>query len=171
MAQNNKVLGVLFAVLFGGFLYTIHDQFEQHVVEPGERAPSFKITTESGQRITTTDFGGKLLVLNFWATWCPPCIEEMPSLNQFAQQVSKDGVVVLGVSIDQNEQAYKRFLQQNRLAFETARDPEADIAANYGTFKWPETYIINAEGKVVEKHIGPKSWTDPAIIASVRRHL
>jgi cytochrome c biogenesis protein CcmG, thiol:disulfide interchange protein DsbE len=161
----------LMAVLFVTFLYTIRDSFEQRIVEPGDSAPSFAVTTDSGKRVTRSDFGGKLLVLNFWATWCPPCIEEMPSLNDFAQQVSKDGVVVLGVSIDHNEQVYRRFLQQNRLAFETARDPDAGIAAEYGTFKWPETYIINAQGKVVEKHIGPKLWTDPKMLAAVRRHL
>ena len=70
--------------------------------------------TESGKQITRSDFGGKLLVLNFWATWCPPCIEEMPSLDQFAREMSNSGVVVLGVSIDTNENAYKHFVQQAR---------------------------------------------------------
>jgi peroxiredoxin len=170
-SSTDRVLLALLAVLFGTFLYTIRHSFEQRIVEAGDSAPSFAITTDSGKQITKSDFGGKLLVLNFWATWCPPCVEEMPSLNEFARQVSKDGVVVLGVSIDQNEQTYKQFLQQNRLAFETARDPEADIAADYGTFKWPETYVINSEGKVVEKHIGPKLWTDPTMLASIKRHL
>ena len=170
-SSTDRFLLGLLVVLFGTFVYTIRHSFEQRVIEAGDSAPSFSVTTDSGKQITRSNFGGKLLVVNFWATWCPPCVEEMPSLNEFAQQVSKDGVVVLGVSIDQNEQAYKRFLERNRLAFETARDPEAEIAANYGTFKWPETYIINAKGKVVEKHIGPKTWTDPAIMSSIRKHL
>ncbi len=171
MASNNKVLGGLFAVRFCGFLYAIHDQFEQHIVEPGERAPSFKITSESGQRITPTEFGGKLLVLNFWATWCPPCVEEMPSLNQFAQIMAPNGVVVLGVSIDKNEKSYRNFIQQNRLAFQTARDPQEDISSTFGTFKWPETYVINKEGKVVQKYIGPRNWTDAEIVNSMRSLL
>ncbi|MDZ4802575.1 MAG: TlpA disulfide reductase family protein [Bryobacteraceae bacterium] len=171
MARNNQVLGILFAVLFGGFLYAIHDQFEQHVVEPGERAPSFTVTTESGQRISTTDFGGKLLVVNFWATWCPPCVEEMPSLNQFAQKMAPNGVVVLGVSIDRNEKAYRAFLQQNRPSFQVARDPKEDISSSYGSFKWPETYVINREGKVVQKYIGPRNWNDPEIVNSMRSLL
>lgn len=158
-------------VLFGAFLFTIRNSFEQRIIEAGDSAPAFAVTTESGKRLSRNEFGGKLLVLNFWATWCPPCIEEMPSLNEFARQMSKDGVVVLGVSIDVNEKAYKSFVDRNRLAFETARDPAADIAADYGTFKWPETYVINTKGDVVEKLVGPKLWTDPRMIASIRRHL
>ena len=167
----DRILVATLVLLFAGFLYTIRHSFEQRIVEKGESAPAFEVTTDSGKRLTRSNFGGKLLVLNFWATWCPPCIEEIPSLSQFAQEMADSGVVVLGVSIDKNEQIYKRFLQQNRLAFETARDPEADISANYGTFKWPETYIINAEGKVVEKYIGDRNWMDPKLMESIRRML
>jgi peroxiredoxin len=163
-------LGVL-AVLFAGFLFTIRHSFTQRIIEKGDSAPGFSITTDSGKKITRSDFGGKLLVLNFWATWCPPCIEEMPSLHRFAQEMEKSGVVVLGVSIDKSEQNYKRFLQQNRPAFETARDPEANIAAEYGTFKWPETYVIGKDGKVLQKYIGQVEWTDPKVMASIREML
>ncbi|MBC8166193.1 MAG: TlpA family protein disulfide reductase, partial [Bryobacteraceae bacterium] len=166
MARRSVLLAALFAVFFCAFLYTLHDLFELPVVEAGEWAPKFSVTTESGQKITQTEFGGKLLVLNFWATWCPPCVEEMPSLQEFARSTASSGVVVLGVSIDRNERAYKNFLQQNRLAFAVARDPEENISSSYGTFKWPETYVIDRTGKVLQKHIGPKDWTDPAIVKS-----
>jgi cytochrome c biogenesis protein CcmG, thiol:disulfide interchange protein DsbE len=78
---------------------------------------------------------------------------------------------VLGVSIDKNEAAYKRFVQRNRLGFQTTRDPEEDISSRYGTFKWPETYVINTKGTVVQKYIGPRDWTDPEIVNSVRTLL
>ena len=170
-SKTDRILLSLIAVLFAGFLFTIRNSFEQRIVEKGDSAPGFSITTDSGKRITRSDFGGKLLVLNFWATWCPPCVEELPSLHQFAREMSNSGVVVLGVSIDKNEQNYKRFLQRNHVAFETARDPNADIAADYGTFKWPETYIIGSNGKVLEKYIGPMEWTYPKVIASIKEML
>jgi cytochrome c biogenesis protein CcmG/thiol:disulfide interchange protein DsbE len=110
-------------------------------------------------------------VLNFWATWCPPCIEELPSLSEFASTVKDAGIVVLAVSIDKNEKVYRQFLQQNRVAFETTRDPEANIAADYGTFKWPETYVINTDGKVVEKYISNRNWADPTLMASIKAML
>jgi cytochrome c biogenesis protein CcmG, thiol:disulfide interchange protein DsbE len=171
MFRDNKTLGMLFAVLFCGFLYAIHDQFEQRVIDVGDKAPFFSVRTESGSKITPTEFGGRLLVLNFWATWCPPCVEEMPSLNDFAQKMAAQNVVVVGVSIDKNEAAYKRFLQRNRLAFQTARDPDENISSTYGTFKWPETYVINREGKVVQKYVGPRDWNDPEIANSLRSLL
>jgi thiol-disulfide isomerase/thioredoxin len=121
--------------------------------------------------ITQSSFGGKVLVLNFWATWCPPCISELPSLSAMAEQLKPEGVVVLGVSIDKNQQAYKRFLRQARPAFETAQDPEANISTQFGTFKWPETYVIDRNGKVAQKYISDRDWTSPEIVANLRSLL
>ena len=171
MARSNRVLLIVLAVAFGAFLYTIHDLFEYRIIEAGDRAPKFSITTESGQKVSHTDFGGKLLVLNFWATWCPPCVEEMPSLNEFARTIQPQGVVVLGVSIDRNEKAYRDFLARHQLSFQVARDPEESISSTYGTFKWPETYVIDREGKVVQKYVGPRDWTDPQIMNSIKALL
>lgn len=167
----DRILLATLVILFAGFLWTVRHSFEHRIIKKGDTAPSFTITTDSGKRITHRDFGGKLLVLNFWATWCPPCVAEMPSLHQFSQQMANSGVVVLGVSIDKNEQTYKRFVQQAGPAFETARDPEASIATDYGTFMWPETYIINPDGKVVEKYIGERDWNDPRLISSIKGML
>jgi peroxiredoxin len=171
MLKTNRVLLGVLAVLFVVFLFTIRDVLEQRVVDVGDSAPKFAIVTENGQKVSRSEFGGKLLVVNFWATWCPPCIEEMPSLDQFASTLSKDGVVVLGISIDRSEKAYKDFIQRNRPSFLVARDPEENISSSYGTFKWPETYVINRDGKVVQKYIGPRDWNDPQIVNSIRALL
>jgi peroxiredoxin len=169
--KADRGLKILLVLLFLGFAYVIRDSFEQRIVDVGDKAPRFAVTTESGRRISTSEFGGKLLVVNFWATWCPPCIDEMPSLNSFARDLSGDGVVVLGISVDSNERAYRSFLQRNQLAFEVARDPEADIPSEYGTFKWPETYVINKSGRVVQKYIGPRTWTDSGLVREIRSLL
>jgi peroxiredoxin len=141
--------------------------FEERVVSVGDRAPQFTLRTDGGREISTAAFGGKVLVLNFWATWCPPCVEEMPSLNEMAQRLSSKGVIVVGVSVDRNETAYRRFVQQAGIRFEIARDPGANVSADYGTFKYPETYVIDAQGRVRQKHIGPRNWMDPEILASI----
>jgi peroxiredoxin len=159
------------ALLLVGLCFLIADSLRETVVSVGDRAPSFAITTDSGKRITNADFGGKVLVLNFWATWCPPCVDEMPSLQAMAQQLAPKGVVVLGVSVDKNPAAYQRFLRQARITFATARDPQSDISAEYGTFKYPETYVIDSTGRVRQKHIGPRDWLDPELVKSIESLL
>src|SRR5882724_959321 len=139
-------IGVLLVALAGVIVYTMQD----HIVVAGDSAPNFNLITDNGKQITPTNFGGKVLVLNFWATWCPPCVQEMPSLNQFAATMKDSGVVVLAVSVDKNEKAYKTFVQRARPAFETAHDPDANISSEYGTYKWPETYVIDKNGKVAQ---------------------
>ena len=104
--------------------------------------------------------------MNFWATWCPPCIEEMPSLVQMQRQLG-DKVTVFAVSTDSDEDAekYQRFLRERNVQLLTVRDGEQKSNALYGTFKFPETYVIDDRGVVRRKFIGPVQWTKPEIIA------
>ena len=87
---------------------------QEHIVGVGDTAPNFTITTSAGDQMTPRNFGGKVLVLNFWASWCAPCVEEAPSLNEFAKTLKDAGVVVLGVSVDRNEQSYLKFREALR---------------------------------------------------------
>ena len=137
---------------------------EPRIVDKGDTAPKFSLTTDQGRTVTRSEFGGKLLVLNFWATWCPPCIEELPSLDQFARKFSAQGVTVLAVSVDASEKRYRDLLERVRPAFQTVRDPEANVSSSYGTFKYPETYIIGKDGKVLYKETGGRNWMDPAFL-------
>jgi cytochrome c biogenesis protein CcmG/thiol:disulfide interchange protein DsbE len=157
-------LGVTLAWIVSGTL-------DDRIIRIGDTAPNFKVVTETGRTITPADFGGKLLVLNFWASWCQPCVQEVPSLEVFNRQFASEGVVVLGVSVDKNEKLYHRFLEQFPVTFQVARDPSWDIAANYGTFQLPETYIIDSSGKVVQKVIAAQNWMNPAFVQSIKKML
>jgi cytochrome c biogenesis protein CcmG, thiol:disulfide interchange protein DsbE len=169
--KGERILQGLIAACLAILAWVVIDTFRERVVVAGDTAPQFSISTDAGRTVTRSDFGGKLLVLNFWATWCQPCIEEMPSLDQFQKTFADSGVVVLGVSVDQSAQAYRNVLAKAKVAFQTARDPEGRISAEYGTFKYPETYIIDREGLVVEKIIGPANWTGSGMIARVKKLL
>jgi len=169
--QTDRILRAAIGLLVLVFLYLIYVSIHERVVVVGDSAPEFTVTAEGGRTVGLPNFGGKLLVLNFWATWCPPCVDETPSLSDFARRFSGQGVVVLGVSVDKDEKQYRAFLQQHRPAFLTARDPAARINADYGTFKYPETYIIDARGKVVQKIIGPADWADEKMISYVNSLL
>jgi thiol-disulfide isomerase/thioredoxin len=155
------VLTVAFVFVVGSAVY----ERPIHVVVPGEQAPPFSITADNGQRVSAPGFGGKLLVLNFWATWCPPCVEETPSMSQFARDYAGRGVVVLAISVDTNEPAYRAFLAKYRPAFLTAR--ESLIHRQYGTFMYPETYFIDSTGKVVQKIAENADWSNPNLRAYI----
>ena len=162
--NSDQALWSLIAVFAIALVWVVAGTLEDHVTVPGDTAPEFRVLTSAGRTMTPKSFGGKLLVLNFWATWCPPCIEETPSLNAFAKQVAGRGIVVLGISVDRNEKSYKNFLQQHRITFDTSFDPEANVSSSYGTFQFPETYIIDRSGKVVEKIISNQNFLDPEFI-------
>jgi peroxiredoxin len=151
---------------------------QEHIVGVGDTAPNFTITTTAGDQMTPRNFGGKVLVLNFWASWCAPCVEEAPSLNEFAKTFKDAGVVVLGVSVDRNDQMFQNFVKRFDVSYPIARDPDENLSYRYGTYKIPESYIIDRNGKVVRKYAGlPErdghaiSWMDPELVSFVKSLL
>jgi len=124
----------------------------------GKTAEEIPLTLANGQATKLTNFRGKVVVLNFWATWCPPCVEETPSLIQLQQRIASRNGVVLGVSVDDDEAAYRKFLQDHGIQYPTSRDSSKKSALDYGTVMYPETYIIDRKGKIVRKIIGPQDW-------------
>jgi peroxiredoxin len=129
----------------------------------GSAAPDFTVH-DAERTVTLSQFKGQVLVLNFWATWCPPCIEEMPSLVQMQQRMQSKAVTVLAVSIDVDESNYRRFLKDHNVNLLTVRDPDQKTNSLYGTFKFPETYIIDRNGVVRRKFIGAVDWTAPDVM-------
>src|SRR4051794_7703943 len=105
------------------------------------QAPEF-VGQGSGRTGSPRQVWGKVLGLNFWATWCPPCVEEMPSLVQMQHKLKDKGITVLAVSVDADEEAYRRFIKDHGIDFQTVRDADQKSTNLYGIFKFPETYII-----------------------------
>jgi len=129
----------------------------------GSLAPDFTVQ-DADRKVELRDFRGKIVILNFWATWCAPCVEEMPSLGQLQQHFKDKDVSVLGVSVDVDADGYHRFLKDHKIDFLTVRDPDQKANNLYGTFKFPETYIIDRNGIVRRKFIGPVDWSQPEIV-------
>jgi peroxiredoxin len=167
------VLMGLVAILAVTLVYVVAGTLQPPIVNAGDSAPHFDITTDTGHRMTASSFGGKLLVLNFWASWCPPCVEETPSLEAFQRAYASKGVVVLGVSADRNDKLYRQFLDRFNVGFDTWRDPDGEtgLPARYGTFQFPETYIIDSTGTVVYKIPDAQNFTDPNFIARIESKL
>jgi cytochrome c biogenesis protein CcmG/thiol:disulfide interchange protein DsbE len=129
----------------------------------GSTAPDFTIK-DSDKTVTLSKYEGKPILLNFWATWCPPCVEEMPSLVQLQQRL-KGKVTVIAVSTDIDDDAYHRFIQTHNIDLLTVRDGDQRINTMYGTYKFPETYVIDSKGVIRRKFIGAVDWNDPEIQA------
>lgn len=110
---------------------------------------------------------GKVVLLNFWATWCPPCVEEAPSLNALQRRIEPLGGTVLGVSLDEDPAAYEEFLKTYQIAFPTYRAGSPQIALDYGTTMYPETYVIDQRGRIDRKVVGPQDWTSPEMTSYV----
>lgn len=128
----------------------------------GSPAPDFTVT-DSDRTVSLHSFRGKPVVLNFWTSWCAPCIEEMPSLVQLQKRMGSR-LTVLAVSWDQSERDYRNFLRQYNIDLLTVRDPQKMTWDLYGATGQPETYIIDASGTLRRKFIGPVSWDSSEII-------
>src|SRR5271167_796442 len=138
-----------------------------HPPRIGSAAPDF--TIPDGQHsVSLSQFRGKPLVLNFWATWCPPCIQEMPSLVQLQKQLG-DKVTIIAVSEDDDDSAYKQFVRDHSVDLLTVRDTGQKTNGLYGTFKFPETFVIDRNGKIVRKFIGAQEWTSPEIVDYLKK--
>lgn len=133
----------------------------------GKEAQDFALTV-NGKAMHLSDFRGHVVVLNFWASWCQPCVEEAPSLNELQPRIAALGGTVLGVDPDvggEDEASYQKFLDEFHITFPTYLDTSHQIAASYGTVVYPETYIIGPDGKFDRKIIGSQNWTSPEMVA------
>lgn len=157
MERISVLVLLVFAVLSAG-CYT--GSRPPHV---GATAKNFTVQ-DSDHQVSLNQYRGQVVIVNFWATWCPPCVEELPTLMDMQNRLRSRGVVVLGVSIDVDGDAYHRFLTERSVNFVTVRDPERKIAGMYGTSGWPESYIIDRQGILRRKIVGPINWNSPDIV-------
>jgi peroxiredoxin len=162
------VLVVLIALFIAGLFVmerpsdTTGNTTGTKAIAGGDRAPEFRLKTLNGGSVSLADLRGKVVMVHFWATWCPPCVEEIPTLDKLYRQLMGKDFMMLAVSEDEDGAAVASFLQQNRLNLPVLLDTGSDVARLYGTYKLPETYIVDRQGVVRYKAIGPRDWTDPA---------
>ena len=134
----------------------------------GKKADDFALQID-GQATRLSNLKGKVVVLNFWASWCPPCIAEADALKALQAHIQTKGGLVLGVSVDEDPAAYERFLAEHSINFPTWRDPsskesKSDVAQEYGTTVYPETYVVGRDGRIARKIIGEQQWNSPEML-------
>ena len=125
-------------------------------------APDFTVS-DGTSNVRLADYRGKVVLVNFWATWCAPCLIELPSLLQLHRD--QPNLVILAVSVDEDAAAYSRFIARRHVDLITVRDPSQSAAKLFNTDMWPETYVVDRKGIIRSKYVGAQDWSSPEIRA------
>ena len=140
----------------------------------GSVAPDFSLPVHGADgQVSLASLRGKVVFVNFWATWCPPCKAEAPSLEHLYQNLKNDGFEVLAISIDapDSQAAIDQFRGDYALDFPIPLDPHKQVYDAYQVSGVPETFLVDRAGRVVEHFVGPQNWDDPRYARAIRRAL
>jgi peroxiredoxin len=139
------------------------------IIQEGDQAPEFRLSALDGKQSGLSDYRGKVVMVHFWATWCPPCVDELPTLERIYRSFDDRDFVLLAVSVDEGgAETVTTFMQRNRLTIPVLLNPGGSVAKSYGTFKFPETYLLDRRGIVRYKVIGAADWSLPVNVKAVR---
>lgn len=163
--MRNLIL-VVVIVLVGASVYLVSSSSSRPPSEwvksvvVGDLAPDFQLEDTKGNKVSLSDLRGKVVLVNFWATWCPPCIVEMPSMERLNEVLAGDDFVMLAINTEENGRSIvPAFLEKTPYTFPILYDNKGVVQKRYGVFKFPESFIINKDGTVAEKIIGPLDWS------------
>lgn len=131
-----------------------------HPAQTDKPAPDFTVS-DGKTTVHLASYRGQVVLLNFWASWCMPCVEELPSLLTLHHE--QPNLMILAVSVDEDPDAYSRFIVRHHVDLITVRDPSESAAQLYHTDMWPESYLIDRNGIIRRKFVGPQDWTSPEI--------
>lgn len=138
-------------------------------VRTGMAAPEVHLETLDGAPVTLSQYRGKVVILHFWATWCPPCRLEMPSMEQLYRLFPEGELVMLAVNVEEDgAKTVPVFLQSNPHSFPILLDPGAKAQRTYGVFRFPESFIVGRDGRVVDKVVGAIDWVDPQVVGFIQ---
>ncbi len=136
----------------------------------GSSAPDIELRElATGAPISLSELRGRVVLVNFWATWCKPCEDEMPAMERLYHALQPQGFELLAISVDGDAAPVREFRQRLNLSFPILHDPDKRVSRAWQTDRYPESFLIDARGSVVERYIGPKEWDAPAYVERVRR--
>ena len=145
------------------------DLAEKQRFKKGVNAPNFTLPDLNGKMVSLADYKGRVVLLNIWATWCRPCVEEMPSMEKLHQELKDEKFTILAVSIDESgAKAVQPFMKKHKLSFSALIDIAGTINSLYQTTGVPESFIIDKQGRILEEIIGPRDWAAPGALKYFR---
>jgi peroxiredoxin len=144
---------------------------EMDLIRPAQQklAEDFTLKKADGGMFQLSEHRGKVVFINFWATWCPPCREEMPAMERLFQRSQKDSLVMLAVSVDADPTVVAQFLKEQRFTFTIGLDPKMKLADIYGVRALPASFIVDRQGHLAALALGPRTWDNRAAQMLVER--
>ena len=137
-------------------------------IRPGQLAPAFALPRLDGAPLSLAALRGRVVLLNFWATWCKPCEEEMPAMQRLASALAGTDFELLAVSVDQSPDEVRAYRDRLGLHFPILLDPEKRVASAYQSYRYPESYLIDRDGRILSRYIGPRDWDTAAYRDRIR---
>jgi cytochrome c biogenesis protein CcmG/thiol:disulfide interchange protein DsbE len=169
MGSALRAAGIVTVVVAAAFGYVHLAENKGYALKTGSEAPPFRLPALDGGEVDLASQRGKVVVVNFWATWCPPCVAEMPSLERLHRALAPEGLSVITVATDEDEAELRRFVSGRGLTLPVLKDPGGRVAGGeYRTTGYPETFVLDREGRLLEHKVGPDEWDSAARLARFR---
>jgi cytochrome c biogenesis protein CcmG, thiol:disulfide interchange protein DsbE len=142
----------------------------------GDAAPEFDVAVLAAAgaedaRLASASLAGHVVLVNFWATWCKPCEDEMPAMERLYRQLAPEGFELVAISVDEDREAVERFRERLGISFPIGLDPRQEASRRYQTLGFPESFLIDREGRLVERYVGPREWDHRDYVERIRRLL
>jgi peroxiredoxin len=170
--QGLRGVGLVAAVVAAGaVLILLLSDATPPPIAPGQAAPAFELERLDGGRVSLESLRGRVVLLNFWATWCPPCEEEMPAMERLHQTLAGQPFELVAVSVDEDRNAVVKFRERLGLHFPILLDPRRKVSGAYQTFRYPESFLIDPQGRIVSHFIGNREWDAASYVAQIRALL
>ncbi|MDX8397289.1 MAG: TlpA disulfide reductase family protein [Mariprofundaceae bacterium] len=154
MLKRSFMMFGLLALLMGLAFFALPEG--QKKIDKGDQALPFQLPDLAGKQYGLPQ--GEVILLNFWATWCPPCRQEMPSMIALSEKYQDQGLKLVAVSVDRDKAALEKFVSEYQLPFLVLHDADSSVAASYGVFRYPETFLIDKQGRVQAHLMGAIDW-------------
>lgn len=146
------------------------DQAPLQIFEPRRNVPDFNLQDLDGRSVTLKEFRGKVVFVNFWATWCPPCRDEMPSMQRIYNEYRDKGLVMLAINFMESPNTIRPFLSEHKLTFPILLD-SGTVMVSYGVLGLPATYLIDRQGKAAARALGARDWNNQESLRVIRKLL